>query len=114
MSFKIYRQFDSMDCGPACLKMILKHYGKDVSLERLKELAQVTMSGVSLFGLSETAEKLGFRTISAKLTFEQLLEDAPLPCILHWDQNHYVVLTPSSKPTKLIVADPCRRISEVY
>lgn len=108
MSFKVYRQFDSMDCGPTCLKMIFKHYGKDISLERLKAATQVNMSGVSLFGMSETAEKYGFRTISAKLSFEQLLTDIPLPCILHWDQNHYVALTPSSKPQKMVVADPAK------
>ncbi len=108
MSFKVYRQFDSMDCGPACLKMIFKHYGKEISLERLKAATQVNMSGVSLFGISETAEKYGFRTISAKLSFEQLLGDIPLPCILHWDQNHYVVLTPSIKSNKITVADPAK------
>jgi ATP-binding cassette, subfamily B, bacterial len=104
--FTTYRQLDSMDCGPTCLKMIFKYYGKQINLESLKKASQIGTTGVSLLGMAEAAEKYGFRTISARVTFEQLLEDVPLPCILHWNQYHFVVLTPSVNKKKLTIADP--------
>lgn len=107
-NFTVYRQHDAMDCGPTCLKMVFKHYGRHISSEALKRASQLGNSGVSLLGLSEAAEKYGFRTISAKISLEQLLEDAPLPCILHWNQYHFVVLTPTANSKKLTVADPAR------
>ena len=106
--FTIYRQHDAMDCGPTCLRMIFKHYGKNINSERLKRETEVGTTGSSLLGLSEAAERFGFRTISAKITFEQLLADAPLPCILHWDQYHFVVLTPKANKKRLTVADPAQ------
>jgi ATP-binding cassette, subfamily B, bacterial len=106
--FTIYRQLDAMDCGPTCLKMVFKYYGKQITLESLKKASQIGATGVSLLGMSEAAEKYGFRTRSAKVTFEQLLEDAPLPCILHWDQYHFVVLTPSVNKKRLTIADPAK------
>ena len=106
--FTTYRQLDAMDCGPTCLKMVFKHYGKQINLESLKKASQIGTTGVSLLGMSEAAEKYGFRTRSAKVTFEQLLEDAPLPCILHWNQYHFVVLTPSVNKKRLTIADPAK------
>ncbi len=106
--FTTYRQLDAMDCGPTCLKMVFKHYGKQINLEGLKKASQIGTTGVSLLGMSEAAEKYGFRTLSAKVTFEQLLEDAPLPCILHWNQYHFVVLTPSVNKKRLTIADPAK------
>jgi ATP-binding cassette subfamily B protein len=88
--------------------MVFKYYGRQVSLENLKRESQLGVEGVSLLGLSEAAEKFGFRTISAKITFEQLLEEVQKPCILHWDQYHFVVLTPSVNRKKLTIADPAR------
>ena len=107
-TFTTYRQLDAMDCGPTCLKMVFKHYGKQINLEGLKKASQIGTTGVSLLGMSEAAEKYGFRTRSARVTFEQLLEDAPLPCILHWDKYHFVVLTPSVNKKKLTIADPAK------
>lgn len=107
-NFVTYRQLDAMDCGPTCLRMIVKHYGKHIGADSLKRNSQVGTTGASLLGLSEAAEKIGFRTISAKITFEQLLTDAPLPCILHWNQYHFVVLTPSANKRKLTIADPAK------
>jgi ATP-binding cassette subfamily B protein len=106
--FTTYRQMDVMDCGPTCLKMIFKHYGKQVNSENIIRETQIGTTGVSLLGLSEAAEKFGFRTVSAKITFEQLLADAPLPCILHWSQYHFVVLTPSANKKRLTIADPAK------
>lgn len=107
-SFITYRQQDAMDCGPTCLRMILKHYGKQISAERLKAETRNSKMGTSLLGLSEAAEKFDFHTVSAKITFEQLVNDVPLPCILHWDGYHFVVLTPSVNKKKLTIADPAK------
>jgi len=91
LSFPYYKQLDKMDCGPTCLRMISKYYGKNFSLDRLRDLSGINREGVSLLGISEAAEKLGFRTTGARLTLQQL-KQAQLPAILHWDQNHFVIL----------------------
>ena len=94
--FPLYRQLDQMDCGPTCLRMVAKHYGRGYSAQNLRELAEIAKEGVSLLGISQAAEKIGFRTVGVKVSLQKLLTDAPLPCILHWDQNHFVVLVKSS------------------
>lgn len=91
MTFPHYPQPDSKDCGPTCLKIIAKHYGKTLSIQTLRELSETTREGSNLLTLSEAAEHMGFRTLGVKLSLEKLLE-APLPCVLHWNKNHYVVL----------------------
>jgi ATP-binding cassette, subfamily B, bacterial len=91
-SFPITIQSDAMDCGPACLKMIAKHYGKDYTMDTLRKHCNISREGVSLMGISKTAEELGFRTLGGKFTFEQLVDKAPLPCIVHWQQEHFVVV----------------------
>ncbi len=93
-----------MDCGPSCIRMIAAFYGKSYSLQKLRQLAHITREGVSLLGLSEAAEAIGFRTIGARITFEQLME-APKPCVVHWDQDHFVVVYKFRKG-KIHVADP--------
>jgi len=93
-----------MDCGPSCLRMIAAFYGKTYSLQRLRELAHISREGVSLLGLSDAAEAIGFRTIGARITIEQLLE-APKPCVVHWDQDHFVVVYKFRKGI-IYVADP--------
>ena len=80
-----------MDCGPTCLKMVAKHHGKTVDIQYLRDKCMITREGVSLRGISRAAELMGFRSLGVKIDFEQLL-DAPLPCIAHWDQNHFVVV----------------------
>jgi ATP-binding cassette, subfamily B, bacterial len=115
--FKYFKQLDFMDCGPTCLRMIAAYYGIDYSLDFLRANSFITKMGVSLQGISEAAEKIGFRTLKVKISYEQLLEEAPLPCILHWNQEHFVVLYDIRKPfwsflpwvkseDKFIVADP--------
>lgn len=111
MKFKHYRQLDTMDCGPTCLRMIAKYYGREYSLEHLRGLSFITREGASLLGLSRAAESLGFRTVNVSMGFEQLDEEAPLPCILFWSDEHFVVLPPqdydsSKKRAKILVADP--------
>ena len=90
-SFPYYHQLDAMDCGPTCLRMVAKHYGKHYSLETLRQKSFIGREGVSMLGISTAAESIGFRTIGVHISFEQLCE-APLPCIVHWRQNHFVVV----------------------
>jgi len=105
LSFPFYQQHDAMDCGPACLRMIAKYYGKIYSLELLRNRSFITREGVSLLGISDAAESIGFRTIGAKATFEQLKKEATLPAIAHWMQNHFIVIYKIKKDT-ICVADP--------
>lgn len=93
-----------MDCGATCLRMIFKYYGQSVSIHKIRKLCQTTNTGVNLLGISEAAEKLGFRTYGVRLSLEQLKE-VELPCILHWNQNHFVILHRIRKG-RYFVADP--------
>jgi ATP-binding cassette subfamily B protein len=88
--------------------MVAKHYGRNVSLEYLRQKTEYGKQGASLLGLANAAEALGFHTIGVKVSFDQLINDSPLPAILHWDQYHFVVLTPGSKAGKLQIADPAK------
>src|SRR5688500_16941430 len=109
MKFPFYKQPDTMDCGPTCLRMVAKHYGRTISLQGLREKTQIGKEGVNLLGIAEAAESVGLRTHSLKLTYHSLITDAKLPAILHWDQNHFVVLY-KTKKNKLFVADPAKRL----
>ena len=86
------RQHDSTDCGPTSLKNIAEFYGKHYSLDTLREYCHITREGVSLLGISDAAESIGFRTTGVKLDWEQFKEEANLPCIVHWNQAHFVVV----------------------
>ena len=91
-AFPHFKQPDAKDCGPTCLRIIAKHYGKSLSLQQIRHLSETTREGSSLMGLSEAAESMGFKTLGVKINLQMLVEDAPLPCILHWNKNHFVVL----------------------
>ena len=86
-SFPSYRQLDSMDCGPTCLRMIAKHYGRSYSIQHLRAKSYIVRTGVSMLGISDAAESIGLRTCGVKVSFKQLVEESPTPCILHWNQN---------------------------
>ncbi len=101
-----------MDCGPSCLRMIAKHYGKNYSLDYLRERSYITREGVSMLGISEAAEAIGMHTIGARITFEQLKEDIPLPCIVHWQQNHFMVVY-KIKNNTVFIADPAFGLSQL-
>lgn len=103
--FSIVYQHDSMLCGVACLKMICKYFGREYSSDSLSKLCFATTEGVSMLGINETAKTLGIETVCAKATPKELCE-TPLPCILHWNQNHFVVLYKVKKGKKFYVADP--------
>ena len=107
--FIFVRQPDAMDCGPACLAMIAEHYGKRYTLEYLRDNSFIGRDGVSLLGISKAGEKLGFRTVGGRITFEKLAEKAILPCIVHWKQDHFVVVYKIKKKRngyEIHVADP--------
>lgn len=107
--FPVFLQHDSMDCGPSCLRIISKYYGADYSLQELRELCHISREGVSLMGISEAAQTIGFRTIGVKITFEQLQNQADLPCIVHRNQKHFVVvykITKGRKHTFIHISDP--------
>ena len=89
--FPHFQQQESADCGPACLRMVAKYYGKLYSAEMLRKRCFISREGVSLLGISDAAESIGLRTIGVQISFQQLVEDAVFPCILHWNQNHFVV-----------------------
>jgi len=109
-SFHSYTQLDAMDCGPTCLRMIAKYHGKHYSLETLRQHSFITREGVSMLGISDAAEYIGFRTSGVMISFEQLVEEAQLPCIVHWKQNHFVIVYDIKKNKKnghrIYVADP--------
>ena len=88
-----------MDCGPTCLRMVAKHYGKTYSVQFLRSRSYITREGVSMLGISDAAESIGFRTKGYRLTWEQLRDEIPLPCIIHWKQRHYVVVYDINKLT---------------
>ncbi len=115
MSFPNYIQFDGMDCGATCLQIISKYYGRYFSQQTMRELCHITRNGVSLRGISDAAEAIGFRTIGTKITWEQLQNDVMLPCIVHWNQSHFIVVYDIKKKRgeqKVYVSDPAEGLLE--
>ncbi|WP_417784624.1 peptidase domain-containing ABC transporter [Tenacibaculum sp.] len=102
--FPNYKQTEAKDCGPTCIKIIAKHYGKTINTQQLRKLSETTREGSSLLGLSEAVESIGFKSLGIKLAFNKLKE-APFPCIVHWNKNHYVVLYKIKKDT-VYISDP--------
>ena len=94
-----------MQCGIACLQMVCKYFGREYSLDSLSKYCFATTEGVSLLGINEAANTLGLHTTCARAT-TKMLSEVPLPCILHWNQNHFVVLYKVKKGKKFYVADP--------
>ncbi|WP_290396373.1 peptidase domain-containing ABC transporter [uncultured Bacteroides sp.] len=107
--FPFYKQLDGMDCGPTCLRMIARHYGKTFSVQQLREQSFIQRTGVNLLGISEAAASIGLRATGIRTTIERLKSQAKLPCILHWNQEHFVVLYKVEKKrgkTFFYIADP--------
>ncbi len=94
-----------MDCGPSCLRMIAKFYGKNFSLQTIREKSYLTREGVSFLGMSDAAESIGMRSVGARVSFKQLSDEIPLPVIVHWKDEHFVVVY-AVKKGKVRVADP--------
>lgn len=107
--FPHYFQHDAKDCGPACLKIVAAYYGKSYSLKALRDRCHITREGVSLLGISDASESIGFRTSGVKITWEQLRTEASLPCIVHWNQDHFVVvydIQEKSNKYQVLISDP--------
>lgn len=102
--FPSYIQADAKDCGPTCLKIVSKYYGRTINIQQLRDYSETTREGSNLLFLSDAAERIGFRTLGVKLDLESLKE-APLPCVLHWNKEHYVVLY-DIKKGKYRISDP--------
>ena len=104
------RQKDAMDCGPTCLAILLAHFGRNPDIELIRNNCALTKEGVSLFGIGKAAETIGFKTVGGYLSFDTLAHEVPLPCIVHWNQNHFVVVYKIKKHNKgkytVYVADP--------
>ena len=100
-----FHQHDSMQCGIASLQMVCKYFGREYTLDSLSKLCFATTEGVSMLGINEAANTLGLHTACARISIA-MLNEAPLPCILHWNQNHFVVLYKIKKSKKFYVADP--------
>lgn len=103
--FPFYRQYDQKDCGPTCLRMISKYYGKSYDITYLREISHLASSGTTLGGLADAAEKIGFSTLALSVKYQDISESLPLPCIAHWRQRHYVVVYQATH-SKVIVGDP--------
>ncbi|OJV80655.1 MAG: ABC transporter ATP-binding protein [Bacteroidia bacterium 44-10] len=111
MKFPFYKQHDSTDCGASCLRIISDYYGKKYSLQRLREACHIGKSGVSLIDISDAAESIGFRTQMFKISLDNLNSAIILPCIVHWNNNHFVVLYKienKGKQKKYYISDPAR------
>lgn len=92
MKFPFYKQLDAMDCGPSCLRMIARYHGKKFSVQQLREQSFIQRTGVNMQGISEAATSIGMRATGIRTTIEKLKQQSKLPCILHWNQMHFVVL----------------------
>ena len=106
MAFPHEFQLDSKDCGPACIKIVTKYYGAYYTLQHLRDLCSITREGISFLDMSEVFEQLGFRTICIKLDYEEL-NKIPKPCIVYWENNHFVVVYKITKST-VFVSDPAK------
>jgi ATP-binding cassette subfamily B protein len=102
---QLIRQLDVMDCGPTCIMMIAQHFGKKFSLNHLRDLCDKGQQGVTLFGINKAAEELGFKTLPLKLNIDIFINEAQLPCLVHWKENHYVVVY-KIKNNHVYIADP--------
>lgn len=110
--FPFIKQPDSMECGATCLRMICQYYGKNYSAETAQQICVVTRKGVSLLSMSDAAEYWGFRTVCGRISLEKMVSQRPFPCILHWNQDHFVVLYDVKKRRNgkyvFYVADPAK------
>ena len=103
--FPVYKQYDAMDCGPACLRMIAKYYGAPYSLQYLRDRSHVTREGASLLALRDAARSVGMTGKCVLASLDYLVSDARLPCIAHWDNDHFVVVY-RTRGNRIDVADP--------
>jgi len=118
VNFPYYHQLGLKDCGPACIKMVAQYFGRSYNIDYLREKSHIIKTGVSMLGISEAAEAIGFKTIGVKVDIEKLKEIAQShPSILHWDNNHFVVLYNYKRKwfgsNKFYIADPAKEILQL-
>lgn len=122
--FPFFQQLDWNDCGPSCVKMIAKYYGKDLDLEYLRKITYINNNGVSLLGISEAFDKINLSPLMLRLKYEKLVNELPLPAVLHWNKSHFVVLYDIKGPAKrkfwrnrkksiFVIGDPAHGIVNV-
>lgn len=104
--FPNYIQTNAKDCGPICLKIISKYYGKNISFEKIRDVSETTRTGSNLLWLSEAAEYLGFKTLGVQINFITLQREVEFPCIIHWNKNHFVVVYKIDDKGKVYISDP--------
>jgi ATP-binding cassette subfamily B protein len=104
--FPFYKQADEKDCGPTCIRIIAKFYKKTLSIQQIRRLSETNRGGSTLLGLSNAAESIGFKSLGVRLNLEKIVE-APLPCILYWNKEHFVVLYKVDKEgSAFYISDP--------
>src|SRR5208282_5972990 len=103
--FPVLQQMDLMDCGPTCLRMIARHYGRVFDAEFMRDKCAITREGVSLAGISDAAEAIGISALTVEVPYETLRDEVPLPAIAHWRQRHFIVVH-QVKRDQVHVADP--------
>lgn len=111
-SFPFFRQLEQMDCGPTCLLMISKYYGKSLSIQTIRNKSYISKDGVTLLNLSNAAEEIGFRTMGVVVSLSQLLEERPLPCIVHFRKNHFIIIHKIDKKF-VYIADPAYGLTKL-
>lgn len=115
--YPFYRQPDTMECGSTCLRMVAKYYGKEYSLKTIQQLCTVSHDGVSILSIREAAEGLGFQAVSGRMSLDNLLMERSFPCILYWNQKHFVVLydiiSQANGKIQFLVADPSKDLMKV-
>jgi ATP-binding cassette subfamily B protein len=110
-SFPFFKQIDQYDCGPSCLKMVSKHYGRNFSSEHLRGVCNITSNGITIKSLIQGAESIGFQAIPASINFQTLSDEAPLPCIVYWRDRHFLIVY-KIKGDVIYVADPAHGLSK--
>lgn len=117
MSFPHYNQIDIVECGPTCLRIISKYYGKSLGADEVRKQCHISKYGVTLLGISDAAEYFGFISIGVKLTWEQFKNQANFPCIVHWNQTHFAVvydIREKRGKTFIYISDPASRDLLIY
>jgi ATP-binding cassette subfamily B protein len=104
-NFPFFHQLERLDCGATCLRMVARYYNRYYSLEFLRELTYMGKQGVSLLEISDAAEAIGMQTLAVRVSYERLIKDVPLPCIVHWEEDHFMVVYRANEQ-QVWIADP--------
>ncbi|MCR5544014.1 MAG: NHLP family bacteriocin export ABC transporter peptidase/permease/ATPase subunit [Eubacterium sp.] len=103
----VFIQMETMECGAACLGMILAYYGKWVPLSKLRNLCSISRDGARMSTIARTARSQGLKAQGYRYGLEGFFEKATFPCIVHWDFKHFVVVR-GRRGNKVYINDPAR------